>query len=102
MNKLQIAPETKRDLQAIDFYISKELKNPTAAKGVIRRITEDLRVLTQFENAGPSLQEKTGYPTALRFLVCGDYIAFYKIDGNTVSVARILNGRQDYLRILLD
>lgn len=102
MNKLQITPEAKRDLQAIDLYISKELKNPIAAKNVIRRITQDLRILLQFENAGPSLQEKTGYPTELRLLSCGDYIAFYKVDGNTVSVARILNGKQDYLRILLD
>ncbi len=102
MNRLQITPEAKRDLQAIDFYISKKLKNPIAAKGVIRRITKNLRVLMQFENAGPSLQEKTGYPTALRFLVCGDYIAFYKVDGNVVSIARILNGRQDYLHILLE
>ena len=35
-----------------------------------------------------------------RFLVSGNYLAFYRAYGNTVYVDRILYGRRDYLRIL--
>ena len=33
-------------------------------------------------------------------LVCGDYLAFYRVDGDTVYVDRILYGRRDYMALL--
>lgn len=38
--------------------------------------------------------------TDYRFLICGMYLIFYKIEGEFVSVYRILNGMRDYLSIL--
>ena len=47
-----------------------------------------------------SIQAKTGYETDLRMLVVESYIALYHIETEVVSVGRIINGRQDYIRIL--
>ena len=39
--------------------------------------------------------------TDLRMLVVESYIALYRIETENVSVGRIINARQDYIRILL-
>ena len=100
MNELKITPEVARDLAEIKRYIAVELKNRAAAERVVRNIMNDLRILTEYAEAGMSLEAKTGYPSDLRMLASEKHIVFYRISGNTVYIARIISGRQDYLRIL--
>ena len=99
MNKLIVSAEAVKDLETIRTYISRELHNRASANKTVRAITRELRILERYAEAGPSIEALTGYPTDLHFLVCGKYIALYKIDDITVSVARILNAKQDYLQI---
>jgi hypothetical protein len=47
-----------------------------------------------------SLSLKINIKTDYRFLVCGVYLIFYKIEGEFISVYRVLNGMRDYLSIL--
>ena len=100
MNKLVISPEAARDLEKINQYIIYELKNPSAARQVVRSIIKDLRILEHYAEAGPSVAALTGYSSDLRILVSGNYIAAYKVEGNTVLVARVINARQDYINVL--
>lgn len=100
MNKIRLTPAAADDLVGIKTYIAENLGNPIAAEATVRRIMRALRVLETHAEAGPSVEGKTGYPTDLRFLVCGSYIALYRTEGDYISVARVLNGRQDYMRIL--
>ena len=51
---------------------------------------------------GASLEAKTDNTTDMRYIICEKWIAFYQVDEDAISVARILDGRQDYLRILFD
>jgi len=50
--------------------------------------------------ARKDLEEIKAYITDYRFLVCGNYLAFYRYKDATVYVDRILYGRRDYLKIL--
>ena len=100
MNKVRLTPEAAADLVGIKTYISETLGNPIAAVGTIQRITKSLRILETHAEAGPSLEAKSEYKTNLRFLVCGNYIAIYRIEGDCTSIARVLNSRQDYMRVL--
>jgi len=100
MNDLKISPEAVRDLAEIKRYITVDLKNGTAADRVVRRILTSQQILTEYAEAGRTLASKTGSPSELRMLSCEKHIAFYRVEGRTVYVARIINGRQDYLRIL--
>lgn len=99
MNKVRLTPEAAADLAGIKTYISETLGNPIAAAGTVRKIIKSLRILESHAEAGPSLEAKSGYKTDLRFLVCGSYIVLYRVDEKDVSIARILNGRQDYMRV---
>ena len=100
MNKVRLTPEAVRDLSEIRRYISVELGNPSAAQRIVGSITENLRLLERHTLADPSVEAPTGHPTDLRILVCGKYIAIYRAEGSVVSVARVVNARQDYIRIL--
>lgn len=101
MHKLRITPAAAADLASIQRYIAVELRNPEAADRMVRQITGQLRILTQHNLAGVSVQARTGYPTDLRMLVCRSHLAFYRVEPDgSVSVARILNARQDAMQLL--
>ena len=99
---LRYAPEAIQDLQETKRYIRKVLGNPKAAARIARNIMDTCSHLKQHPQLGASIQAKTGQPSDIRYLICENHIAFYRIDENIISIARILDGRQDYLRILFD
>ena len=100
MNKVFISPEAARDLSQIKQYISTELKNRSAANRIVGSILKDLRELGRYPEQGPSIEALKGLQTERRMLLCGKQIALYKIENETVFVARIIDARQDYLRVL--
>ena len=61
---------------------------------------KDLRALGRYPEQGPSIEAVTGFQTELRMLLCGKHIALYRIENESVFVARIIDARQDYLRVL--
>ncbi len=100
--KLQYTPEAIQDLKEIIGYIRHVLHNPTAAKRIGRAILDNCSQLKQYPFSGMFLQEKTGYKTDLRVLVCENYLALYRVEENMISVSRIFDGRQNYLLELFD
>lgn len=53
-----------------------------------------------FPEEGPRLENLIQYPTDYRYLVVKPDYIFYRIEGNTVRIIRVLNERQDFLQIL--
>lgn len=100
MNELHLSPEAQADLEEIKVYIAEELENPKAALATVGRITKALRILRTHAFAGAPPSSVADVESDYRFLVSGNYLAFYRAYGNTVYVDRILYGRRDYLRIL--
>ena len=97
---IRYTPEALRDLLEMKEYIRVTLHNPKAADRITKEILDSCGQLKQSPEMGMPLDARTGVKMGLRCLRCGKRIAFYRVDGETVSVARILDGRQDYLRIL--
>ena len=100
MHKLHITPAAASDLAEISSYITLELHNPQAARRIVKGITHDLRHLQQNPHLGFSVSAKIGRGNDLRALLSGNYFLFYRVKGATIQVARVLDGRQDYLRVL--
>lgn len=99
MAKVVLTAAARVDLREIQHYIAAALMNPRASKEAMKRITAQLRTLEQFPEAGtPILPGES--PVVYRYLVCGSYMAFYHVQGDTAVVDRILYGRRDYLAIL--
>jgi len=100
MIKLAISPLAREDLEDIKKYISEELKNPIAAVNVVSRIIKKIKILKNTPGMGVPLSSKMSFDTGYRFLVCGNYLTFYRYEEKTVFVDRVLYGRRDYVKIL--
>lgn len=100
MNKLLYSPEALNDLDEIRVYINNELQNPAAAQKIVLSILDTIEKLRDFAEIGPSLSLINEFESDYRFLVCGKYIAFYRVMGIEVHIDRVLYGRRNYMRIL--
>jgi len=100
MNKLNYSSEAKNDLLDIKKYISDELMNPEAAKNVVGKITKRIRRLEQFAEIGTPLSSIFNIETDYRFLVCGNYLVFYRTEKNRINIIRVLFSKRDYTTIL--
>ncbi|AGK99669.1 type II toxin-antitoxin system RelE/ParE family toxin [Desulfoscipio gibsoniae] len=100
MYKLKISPEAKDDLAEIKSYISQELCNPQAAVNLISKITKKIRGLSEHPGIGAPLSSVVDIQTDYRFLVCTNYLIFYRYEDGFVFVSRILYGKRNYTRIL--
>ena len=100
MSNVQYTPEAEDDLAGIKEYIAEQPENPVAAVNTVAKITKRIRELEQFPEMGTPLSAIINIATDYRFLVCANYLAFYRIDGNNVYIVRILYGRRDYGAIL--
>lgn len=100
--RLVYTPEAISDIQEIKRYIGHTLRNPTAAARISKAILDACSSLKDFPKMGVSIESGTGFETDLCMLSCENWIAIYRIelDSDVVSVARIIDGRQDYMRIL--
>lgn len=100
MNKLNYSPEALNDLDEIWTYISEELKSPAAAQNTIISILDSIENLREFSEIGPFLSRVTGVESDYRFLVCGNYLVFYRTRSKDINIDRILYGKRNYLSIL--
>jgi toxin ParE1/3/4 len=99
-NKIHYSPESRRDLDDIWDYIVLELQNRSAAERVIDRIMDAVDQLKNFEEMGTPLSSIADVGTGYRFLVSGNYMVFYRVQGNDVYIDRVLYGRSDYMSVL--
>jgi len=100
--KLSYSVKARRDLDAIwDFYID-EFQNVDAAVRIMDAITADIDQLADFPELGPPLSSIADMDAGYRFLVTGNYLSFYRVDGADIRIDRILYGRRDYLRALIE
>ena len=100
MAEIKFSPEAMSDLQQTKAYITEELCNEQAANSTIAKILKNIRMLESFPNSGASLETIVNFSTNYRYLVCGNYTAFYRVENDTVFIVRVLYGRRDFMRIL--
>ena len=99
-NKIHYSPESRRDLDDIWDYIVSELQNRSAAEHVINRIIDAVDPLKNFAEMGTPLSSIADIGTDHRFLVSGNYMVFYRVQGNDIYIDRVLYGRSDYMSVL--
>ncbi len=99
-NKIHYSPESRHDLDDIWDYIVSELQNRSAAEHVINRIMDTVGHLKNFAEMGTPLSSIADVGTDYRFLVSGNYMVFYRVQGSDVYIDRVLYGRSDYMSIM--
>ena len=100
MAEIKFSPEAIADLKQTKAYITEELCNEQAAVSTVAKITKRIRMLADFPESGVPLSSVIDMETDYRFLVCGNYTAFYRFENDIVFIVRILYGRRNYVQIL--
>ena len=77
-------------------YLARQFGTDKAKTGV-KEITSTARQLERFPEEGLRLDELIGYPIDYRYLEVKPNYVFYRMEGDTVRVIRILSERQDFL-----
>ena len=89
------------ELQRTQEYIETKLGNPQAARKLVSSILHAVSLLQAKPMMGIALEAKFGIESSVRFFVVAKQLVFYEItDEDTLTVLRVLDGRQDYLSIL--
>ena len=91
-NKIHYSPESRRDLDDIWDYIVLELQNRSAAERVIDHIMNAVDPLKNFAEMGTPLSSIADVGTDYRFLVSGNYMVFYRVQGCDVYMNSYSNG----------
>ncbi len=99
MLKLIYTPKALEDLQGIKAYVAKQF-DEDRAKACVREITSTAKQLEAFPGAGLCLETLIEYPTDYHYLVVKLNYVFYRVEGDSVKIIRILNEKQDFLQIL--
>ena len=81
-------------------YIVSELQNRSAAEHVVDCIMDAVDQLKNFAEMGTPLSSIADVRTYYRFLVSGNYMVFYRVQGSDVYIDRVLYGRSDYMSAL--
>ena len=100
--RIKYTPAAIADLQELKDYISKTLHNPKAAQRITKSIMDHCSQLKMHPQLGMSLAAKTGVETDLRYLVCEQYLTIYRVEDDLIMVARVLDGRTDYIKVLFN
>ncbi len=101
-NNIHYSMQAVRDLDEIREYISTELSNESAADSIVNMILDRIEILSDFSGIGVRLSPVVELKNDYRFLVCGNYLAFYRVEQTDVYVDRILYGKMNYMKILFD
>lgn len=101
-NKIHYSPEALHDLDGIWEYIMVELCNTQAAENVVNRIMDAIDLLGNHAEMGAPLSSVADVEGNYRFVLSGNYMVFYRPDGQNIYIDRILYGRRNYLHILFD
>lgn len=100
-NKIHYSRLSLKDLDEIWEYIEFELSSPKAAEKIINGILNSIERLEEHALLGAPLSSITDIRSNYRFIIHGNHLTFYRVEGANIYVDRIIYGRRDYLRILL-
>jgi len=100
MVRIQFTPDALEDLKQIKKYITDDLCSEQSAINTVDRILKRIRQLEAFPEIGAPLSSIIDIEVPYRFLVCGNYTAFYKFENNEVHIIRILYARRNFMQIL--
>ena len=84
MAKINFTPDALEDMKEIKAYITDELCSEQSAINTIEKIMKRIRQLADFPEIGAPLSSIISLEVPYRFLVCGNYTAFYKVEGDEV------------------
>lgn len=97
---LHITSVAQRDISQAADYIEFVLKNTKAADDLLEETDQKINALLPFPQEHPIVEDKLLAAWGIRFTQIKNYLAFYVIEENQVTVIRFLYAKSDWISIL--
>lgn len=97
---LHITSVAQRDISQAADYIEFVLKNPKAADDLLEETDQKINALLPFPQEHPIVEDTLLAAWGIRFTQIKNYLAFYVIEENQVTVIRFLYAKSDWISIL--
>ena len=94
------SPRAIGDLDDIWAFLAVDCGNPRAAERAVQGILDRIDALSELPEIGTPLDSRCIVHSDYRFVLSGNYLAFYRYENDSVFIDRVLDGRSDYLRKL--
>jgi toxin ParE1/3/4 len=95
---IRLLGPAEQDLSEIYEYIAAD--STTAADRTLARIEKDLNTLARQPLLGRIPRDNDISRLGYRYLIIGDYLAFYRVEGAVLFVYGIIHGFRDYSEFL--
>jgi len=96
--RVEFSKAAELDLEQIGDFIAQD--NPRRAFSFICELRDKCEALTDLANSFPLVPRYERY--GFRRRVHGNYLIFYRVADDRVSIIRILHGAMDYVDILFE
>lgn len=96
----RISPQAEADLDAIWYYVATESASIDIADRLLDTITSRFTLLAYHPFAGRSRDREFG--AGIRSFPASEYVIVYAVDGELVSILRVVHGRRDLEFIFYD
>ncbi len=88
--KVLLSNKAQGDLLRVYSYIAE--RNPRAAEDILQRIDEKFGQLSELPFIG---RERSILAPGLRSVVSGNYVIFYSVGDDSITIVRVIDGRMD-------
>jgi len=92
MKRLPVTRTSRAEEDLIDIWTNVAQDNPAAADRLLNRIDARLMQLSLLPSSGPSRDD---LPAGTRYLVIGNFLAFYRVEEEGIVILRIMHGKRD-------
>lgn len=97
---LHITNVAARDISQAADYIEFVLKNLKAADDLLEETDQKINALLPFPQEHPIVEDKLLAAWGVRFTQVKNYLAFYVVEENRVTVIRFLYAKSNWISIL--
>jgi toxin ParE1/3/4 len=88
--RLVVSRDADDDLLQIVRYVSE--RNPVAARSLVDEINRKFLNLIHFPFIG---RDRSNLRRGIRSVVTGNYVIFYRVESDHVTIMRVVHGRRD-------
>ena len=97
--KVKFSKSAIRDLDRVWSEVFETSKNQIITIKYIDDLMNKIEAKADYPKSGSPLYYENGF-TGYYYVVFKAYLAFYRIENNSILVDRVLLGKSDYMRIL--
>ena len=97
---LHITSVAQRDISQAADYIEFVLKNPKAADDLLEEMDQKINALLPFPAEHLVVEDRLLSSWGIRFIQIKNYLAFYVVKENQVTIIRFLYAKSNWISIL--